>query len=247
MFVDPKGWTGAELTVIATLLAEPHRDVLVNVMYNFINRFKGDPRDEIRASIRRLFNLGDQDLDPSMTEDELFERYRSQLKKTCGVRFAGDLFIQHPTQDRTWFRLVVGGGDPEVIKLFRDVEQRVVGKEGGAVRQAAKKVKAERKTGQPDLPFGTVHKADKRYYEMNKCDLAKAPDLLLAALATRSPQKYGEIWPEVLEVLRITRAQLNAAVGELHKQGRVAIVGAKPKQRIPYDENLLALATQQAP
>jgi len=44
LFVDPTGWKGAAMHFIAPLVRRPRRDVLVNVMFDHINRFKDDPR-----------------------------------------------------------------------------------------------------------------------------------------------------------------------------------------------------------
>jgi three-Cys-motif partner protein len=48
VFVDPTGWKGAGMHFIAPLLRKPRRDVLVNVMFDHINRFKDDPRAFLR-------------------------------------------------------------------------------------------------------------------------------------------------------------------------------------------------------
>ena len=54
IFVDPTGWKGAAMRFIAPLVAaHPRRDVLVNVMFDHINRFKDDPRTFLREQMPR--------------------------------------------------------------------------------------------------------------------------------------------------------------------------------------------------
>ena len=107
IFVDPTGWKGAAMHFIAPLLADsPQRDALVNVMFDHINRFKDDPRQFLREQMREFFGLGDGEMPPALSEEELFALYRRQLKMQCGVKYAADLAIPHPTVERTKFRLV---------------------------------------------------------------------------------------------------------------------------------------------
>lgn len=144
IFVDPTGWKGAAMRFIAPLVAaHPRRDVLVNVMFDHINRFKDDPRTFLREQMREFFGLGDADLPAALAEEELFALYRTKLKEVCKVQYAADLAISHPTDDRTKFRLVVGGKNPAVLELFRDIEKKVIGAEAAAVRDNASARKSE--------------------------------------------------------------------------------------------------------
>jgi three-Cys-motif partner protein len=151
IFVDPTGWKGAAMRFIAPLMNEPRRDVLVNVMFDHINRFKDDPRDFLRQQMRDFFGLADSNLPEMLDEEDLFKLYRSNLKELCGVKYAADLAIPHPTDDRTKFRLVVGGSSPAVLKLFREIEAKVIGREAATVREMATLRKAEETTGQGSL------------------------------------------------------------------------------------------------
>jgi three-Cys-motif partner protein len=57
IFVDPTGWKGAAMKFIAPLVDRPRRDVLVNVMFNDVNRFKDDPRAFLRKQMEDFFGL----------------------------------------------------------------------------------------------------------------------------------------------------------------------------------------------
>ena len=120
LFVDPTGWKGAAMKFIAPLAAGNFRDVLVNVMFHHINRWKEDPREFLRQQMKDMFGLGDSDLPSGMDEDELMSLYRRRLKSMAGLPYVADLAVPHPSIDRTFFRLVVGGHHPEVVGLFRD-------------------------------------------------------------------------------------------------------------------------------
>ena len=99
IFVDPTGWKGAAMRFIAPLAKDqPRRDVLVNVMFDHINRFKDDPRAFLREQMREFFGLGDAELPEALAEEDLFALYRGKLKEICGLQHAADLAI--PTSDR---------------------------------------------------------------------------------------------------------------------------------------------------
>jgi hypothetical protein len=53
--VDPKGWKGAAMTYIAPLARRPGRDVMINVMFDHINRFKDTQLTFIRAQMQDFF------------------------------------------------------------------------------------------------------------------------------------------------------------------------------------------------
>jgi len=158
IFVDPTGWKGAGMRHIAPLVAERFRDVIVNVMFHHINRWKDDPREFLRQQMREFFGLGDEDLPSGLDEAGLIALYRRQLAKQAKLTHVADLAVPHPTVDRTFFRLVVGGHHQEVLHLFRDVEEKVVGRDAGAVREKARTRAKEKRTGQ--LALGLVPAID---------------------------------------------------------------------------------------
>jgi len=56
-FVDPFGWTGIPFDLIREILSHPSCEVLVNIMYEEINRFLGHPDQE--QNLDRLFGTPD--------------------------------------------------------------------------------------------------------------------------------------------------------------------------------------------
>ncbi|HEX8436754.1 three-Cys-motif partner protein TcmP [Archangium sp.] len=238
LFVDPTGWKGAGMRNIAPLAGVRGRDVLINVMFNHINRFKDDPRSFLREQMRDFFGLTESDVPPALTEEQLFSLYRKQLRQKGGVRFAADLIIPHPTHDRTWFRLVIGGHNKAVVDLFRHVEKRICGDEAGEVREQA------RSRGQLNLILG-LSQSDPTYARLHDDGLRQASEDVLKTLTESSPQSFGELWPQILCERHITKAELGKEVWKLHTQGRLVIQNLVGKQRTPKDENLLVLPDQQ--
>ena len=240
IFVDPTGWKGAAMRFIAPLMKEPRRDVLVNVMFDHINRFKDDPRPFLRQQMRDFFGLADSNLPEMLDEEDLFRLYRSNLKSLCEVKYAADLAIPHPTDDRTKFRLVVGGSSPAVLELFRRIEAKVIGRQAATVREVATLRKAEEKTGQGSL-FVAPPAIDRSYMTLHEKGLKDAPKALLQALHECRAIPFRDVWPEVLEANHITKVELARIAWDLHREDKIKITNLSERQRTVKDENTILL------
>jgi len=240
IFVDPKGWKGAAMRFIAPLMKEPRRDVLVNVMFDHINRFKDDPRPFLRQQMRDFFGLADSNLPEMLDEEDLFRLYRSNLKSLCEVKYAADLAIPHPTDDRTKFRLVVGGSSPAVLELFRRIEAKVIGRQAATVREVATLRKAEERTGQGSL-FVAPPAIDRSYMTLHEKGLKDAPKALLQALHECRAIPFRDVWPEVLEANHITKVELARIAWDLHREDKIKITNLNERQRTVKDENTILL------
>lgn len=235
LFVDPTGWTGAALKFIKPLVIAPRRDVMVNVMYDYINRFKGSSDREIRRQIAEFF---DTEVPINLNEDKLFELYRKQLKKVCGVKYAADLIIQDPVKDRTKFRLVVGGDHSAVLSLFRDVEKKVIEKEGPLVRSAAKQ-----KSRQDRMDQGTLFNTFESIEIDNHCrrrekEIGKLKATMLA-LGRRSGKPFRELIPDLLEAIHLTVPEIRKFIWSWYKEKLLILHGVKKSERSLKDHHVI--------
>ena len=190
--------------------------------------------------MQEFFGLDEGAIPADLAEDELMRFYRQQLKDKCGVTVAADLAIPHPTQDRTWFRLVVGGRHPTVLELFRDIERKVVGHEASAVREAAKRQKRETKTDQLELGLTAPSTVDQGYDELHRLGCEKAEADILARLQKVDAVSFGSLWPSLLEEHHIAHGDAARIVMELHRTKRLVVRGLSPRQRVPKDEQIIA-------
>jgi hypothetical protein len=206
-------------------------------MFHHLNRWKDDPRSFLRQQMRDFFGLADADLPQGLDEDELMRTYREQLRSKAHLPYVGDLAVPHPTVDRTFFRLVVGGHHPEVLRLFRNVEEKVVGRDAGHVREKARARVAEQRTRQ--LGLGLVPAMDDRYQRMRDADLVKALAALRAQLIA-GPARFGDLWPSLLSDHHITRKQLADKVHQQFKAGMLNVSGMRETERTIKDHHLIS-------
>jgi len=222
LFVDPTGWKGVGMEAIGALCMhrgrahqQPPRDVLINVMFDHINRFKDSDLHFIPGQMRAFFGLGDADLASGLSEEALLSLYRRQLKHLGHLDHAADLIVPEPLQDRTKFRLVVGGRHPKTLAVFRDAEHKVCGAIAAQVRADAKARSAP--TQQLGL-FGTPRPPprDGNYESLYRGALNGLDNAILASLApTGTP--WEKLWPSLLEARHLRyadRPQCCAAAGE---------------------------------
>ena len=210
-------------------------------MFDHINRFKDDPRAFLRTQMRDFFGLEQDDIPPSLGEDDLLALYRANLKSQCGLRFAADLAIPHPTFSRTKFRLVVGGQHAAVVELFRDTERKVVGVEAAGVREAAAQRAEENRTKQLSFLPGVAPTIDPHYEEQHGRGLSCAPDELRRQLAAAGPSAFRDIWPSVLETHHVTKSELAKTAAQMVKVGELRCLDLEQPKMTVQDHHRLAL------
>jgi three-Cys-motif partner protein len=119
-FVDPFGFSGIPLALMARILKFPKCEVFINIMVDFINRFLEHPNAQITSHFPETF--GSQTvLDiPQQQGDRLhaiLSLYKAQLRKHA--RFVGR-FDMHGRTDRMTYSLFFGTNGSEGIKKMKE-------------------------------------------------------------------------------------------------------------------------------
>ena len=155
-FIDHTGWTGFGLKKIQPLI-EKKGEVLVNFMFDYINRFAQHPDQATAETFNALY--GDnhwyesfaQYVDNGATrEDALVTVYMDRLRQAGNFQHVTCTRIEKPLSDRSYFYLAYGTRHWKGILEFRKVEEEVA-KEQGKVFGAARLSRKVAKTGQDDL------------------------------------------------------------------------------------------------
>lgn len=241
VFVDPKGWDGVGLRHVAKLGGRPRRDLLVNVMYDHLNRFKDDERAFLRRQMGEFFGLDEGDLPPGLSEEELMALYRKRLRESGGMSWVADLAVPLPTRERTYFRLVVAGHHPRVIELFRDVEAKVIGAEAAQVRSDAKSRAEAARTAQLALLRLAPPAQDHRYLAQNAAAEAAVRTHLPRRLLRDGPMPFEGLWPRILCTFHLTLADLRRVVVEMERERVIEVRGRRPGERTVKEGHVIAL------
>ncbi len=112
VLVDPFGWTGIPMRIMTDLLKRPSTELLVNFMFEEINRFLAH-KDQ-RENFDALFGCKDwhkaEELSGHVRKNFLHDLYRQQLHRVAGARYvrsfemlndrgASDYFLFFATQN----------------------------------------------------------------------------------------------------------------------------------------------------
>jgi three-Cys-motif partner protein len=221
LFVDPTGWKGVAMSFIAPLAKKRCRDVMINMMYEHVNRFKEAPLDYVR---QQMIDFFDAQAPADLGEEELISFYREQLKKSCELNFSADLIVQAPCKDRTKFRLVLGANHEAALVLFRDVEKKVLGGEAPAIRTAAKEANRLDRTGQYALLAPEIPALD-MYTEIQKAGCERIEILLSKTLEEDGPQTYKTLRPLFLQECHLTDSDLKKLLWTWKSEGRLVVEG----------------------
>lgn len=236
IFVDPTGFKGAAMGYVAKLTTASRRDVLINLMYNDIARFKS--LESLRDHFRDFF---DSELPPDLDQDAILALYRENLKARCGLSFSADVAIPHRTSERTWFHLVLGVNRREGLDLLRRIEKTVCGKEAGTVRASAKMRRDEERTSQLGLPMNLAPEEDRSYAERNAADQPRALEALVEEVRRTGGARFDQLWPRVLETHHVTRSQLGQLAFAAVKDRRLAVARPRAGARTVADDERLIL------
>jgi three-Cys-motif partner protein len=124
-FIDPTGWKGFGMNSIKPVLNHHPGEVIINFMYDYINRFlnSNDPKTE--ASLDALFGTENWRVlrDVQDREYAIVDFYREQVRLAGGFQFVTSTRILKPTHDRAYYHLIYATRNQKGIMEFRAVER----------------------------------------------------------------------------------------------------------------------------
>lgn len=202
ILIDPKGWNGFSMDVIAPLIRIRPCEVLVNFMTGHIQRFIEDERDGLKASFRRLF--GDdsyeariEGLEGQAREDAIVATYADRLAEVGNYPFVATALVLAPIKDRTHYHLVYATRDIRGIEVFKDAERKAL-KLSELIRADAKRRRREATTGQTEL-FGGHEIPETGHLTRLKAHFeAEAAKKLSSMAAERLEWEYDDLYAAAL-------------------------------------------------
>ena len=242
VFIDPTGWAGFGLKQITPILQHRPGEVLVNFMFDYINRFLDDPRPDIASSFTELF--GGPGWETAVRtavrrEDAIVDLYRERMRSAGGFTHVTSTRVLKPTHDRSYFYLVYGTRHFKGLVEFREVERKAVD-EQERVRSAAKQESREARTGQTEL-FGADDVANvPASFEVERTVQRNLAVEQLRALLKRQPKvPYEDALAAFLELPLVWEADVKRIILDLRDAGELDVVGLNPPERTPKKGHVL--------
>jgi three-Cys-motif partner protein len=238
-FIDPTGWTGFGLEKIRPLL-RLRGEVIVNFMFDFVNRFLEDPRPETAVTFDPLFGEPgwysevEQCVRSGMRrEDAVLDVYRGRLKDAGQFAHVTSTRILKPQIDRSFFHLVYATRHWKGLVEFRGIEKKAADVQEH-VRTDAKLTHKVEKTGQQDLFARAGVETGPRTYEGERQNNVKhAHARMRDTLSAAGSFNYEALLGVVLEIPLVWESDVKHWLKEMRKNGEIEIPGLTGRATIP--------------
>lgn len=212
IFIDPTGWTGYSFNKIGTLFNRPKCEVLINFMYDFVNRAASMSDKKTISSLDPI--LGgpgwETRLEPNLARGRAVEKlFRDNLAIVGNFDFVVSTKIDRPTADRPHFFIAYGTKSRDGLKAFRETEYNAL-KLNARDRADAKERKRESRSGSPDLFSGLdADVQETTIDEIVEEQKTLASHDVLNILHELGPISFSGLWEMILQayVLRVTNVK----------------------------------------
>ncbi len=235
-FVDPTGWTGYAMDVLAPLVQLSRSEVLVNFMTGHIARFI-DLNDEDAERWRsQLFGFPNAreswaGLSGMEREERIVETYCNALKQNGKFEHVVSSIVLNPLKDRTHFHLILATKSRKGLEVFREVEQKAIPKQELARDEA----KNRKKGGalQQNMFAGAAIEGSPYVQELRKRYLSKVRAEITATLTKDRRIAYEVLLVKALSVPMCGESDLKNCLKDMRRSGQVEIEGLKPRESAP--------------
>lgn len=243
IFIDPTGWTGYPLDKIKPLFQRQKCEVLINFMYEFINRFANCEDEKIIESMSPILggsgwrNRLDHNLSSGLAVEKLF---RETLKTTGNFSFVVSTKIEKATMKRTHFCITYATKSSNGLIAFRDIEYKALKAHAGNRANAMEKKREDVKR-MSDLFAGhdaIVQEASiDEIVEQQKQLAAKE---LIAVLPQDGGLKFSAVVDRLLEAFMLRKNNVKDICVALAKSGEIENTWGTGNKK-PQDDDIIRL------
>lgn len=223
IFIDPTGWTGYSFDKIKALFSARKCEVLINFMYDHINRFSASDNERVIMSLGPV--LGGPDwrkrLDVSLPRGAAIEKlFRETLKEVGRFQFVISTRIDKATAERPHFFLTYGTKSPNGLKTFRETEY-VALRAHARNRANARERKREEAFKTPDFFAGHADVEEATIDAIVEEQKQAAASALVEALSNGKPLKFDHVMFALLERFMIRETDVKDICVELARCGTI--------------------------
>jgi three-Cys-motif partner protein len=241
IFIDPTGWTGYSFSKIRPLFARRKCEVLINFMYEFVNRFAhSDDEDVVESFNAILGGPGWRDrLDPNLPRGRAVEELFRETLKTAGhFDFVISTKIDKATADRPYFSITYGTKSRAGLIAFRQTEYDALRKHAKNLANAKEK-KRDEQSGTPDLFAG--HQAQVKEATIDDIvdeQKALASADLMASLRLDRPSDFSAVVDRLLQAYMLRETNVKDICVNLAKAGKIENTWGVGNRK-PRNENMI--------
>ena len=242
IFIDPTGWTGYPFDIIRPLLKRRPSEVLINFVFDHINRFAASDDPPTIASLGEILGgaYWRDDLDANLARGIAVEQlFRDVLRREGGYDAVLSTCIDKSLQDRPHFFIVYGTRHAEGVRTFRDVEYKAL-TEHERLRQDAKNRKQVQCSGMDDL-FGGPELPAEKSLDATIAELrAFAADWIVERLRAEGGYQFEPLALAVMQTFMLRETDVKDVCVDLARRGVIADTWKPDKKRKPHGHHRIA-------
>lgn len=244
VLIDPKGWK-IDMERVQPLIERPDCEVLLNFMFDFVNRFATCSREGVIEGLRRLLpgtsweaRLGSIEKDdataPATRKLVLVDAIRETIGRLGGYPYVMETPVLYPLRDRTFYSLVYATRSPVGVEVFRDCQAKTLGAQD-VMRSSKKDQMRSIKSGMDDLLAGVDTGQFHGQNWLREQEIAAEKELLALAAVDEEGCKYKDLWPQVLAECGVRKTRLGQMAANLKASGDLYFPDWEPNRRVPQD------------
>jgi three-Cys-motif partner protein len=244
VFIDPTGWTGYTYDSISPILKHSPGEVLINFMYDFVNRAAAMDDPKTIASLDPI--LGGPGWKSRLQRDvplgqEVERTFRNVLKQAGDYKYVLSTRIDKSTADRPHFCIAYGTRASAGLKAFREVEASAL-KGHHQLRAKAKQAKREIRTGQNEL-FSSDLIPETSFEQLIEENSQAAQKWIIALLKERNTSiQFGVLVLKVLELFLLRETNVKDVCVRLANDGLIYNTWKPASKNKPYDGSPITLS-----
>lgn len=242
-FIDPTGWKGYRLNRIHPILCLPNSEILINFMFDYINRFlRPDIDESLARSFDELFddagNWRTQISANSHRQDAIVSHYKKCLKERGRYKHVANTRILKPTREQTYYHLIYGTRHPKGLKEFKTVDRKMHPVQQNIRKKAIYRAELSR-TGQMSMFGSSLVNTEAVYNRYRRGKLAELERLLEGMLLEHKRFTFEDFLLRALEIEMVYEKDAKKIISRARKDKRICIPNWKKNQRMPKDDNII--------
>ncbi|WP_395335097.1 three-Cys-motif partner protein TcmP [Novosphingobium sp. BL-8H] len=246
VLMDPKGWK-IDMSAVAPLIGRSNTEVVLNFMFDFINRFAMMDQPAIQAGLDALLpatdwrkQLAELAADPmdrgaNARKDVLVSAISEVIARLGRYPHVMETPVLYPTKDRTFYSLIYATRSDVGIEVFRECQHDAL-KAQDLVRDQLKADKRAQATLMDDMFAGTPTGNEFAAKWMAEQEVAARAALIAMIPEGPASVRYGDVWPAVLAKHGVRRRRLARLAAELRASGTLKFLDWAQRKQVPDDD-----------
>jgi len=250
IFIDPTGWAGYPFDKIRPLFQRRKCEVLINFMYDFVNRFAYSDDPVIIESLNPILGGAGwrERLDPGLPRGAAVEKlFRETLKVAGQFEYVVSTRIDRATAERPHFFITYGTKSSDGLKTFRETEYVALRAHAKSRARAIEKRREDQTNIGDMFPDLRREVQEASIDDLVKEEKVRASADLMDYLGRHAPLHFSQVVTRLLQPYMLRETNVKDICVDLARAGRIENTWGGGNRK-PKDTDIIgATANRQKP